>query len=201
MRRDLIASITAVLALTVLLGLGYPLLMTGIAQVAMPVRADGSPIRRDGELVGSRQVAQAFADEDGAPLVGYFQPRPSQTGYAANASSFLNQGPNQQELADLFAERRDAYLELEGAYHDDLDADDVPVDAVTNSGSGIDPHVSIANARIQAARVADERGAELAEVLGLVDEHVDGRALGLFGEPGVNVLELNLSIDEEYPVR
>ena len=217
MRRDLITALIATLAFTLLLGVAYPLAVTGVARLAMHDRASGSILERDGTVVGSRLVAQAFdravldgsgepeRDSDGAvlrePDPHYFQPRPSQTGYAANGSGFLNLGPNQRELADLYAARRDAYLALEGPYDPSLDAGRVPVDAVTNSGSGIDPHVSVANARIQARRVAAERGADLDRVLDLVAEHTTSRAFGIFGERGVNVLELNLDLDEELPVR
>jgi K+-transporting ATPase ATPase C chain len=144
-------------------------------------------------------------DEEGnevrEPNVVYFQPRPSQTGYNAAASGFLNQAPNDQALADLLAERLAAYLELEGEYTDDLDKADVPVDAVANSASGLDPHISIANARIQANRIAETRDADLEDVLELVDDNTTSRAFGIFGQRGVNVLELNLDLDEEYPVR
>lgn len=217
MKRDLIASIVAMLTLTLLLGIAYPLAVTGISQVAFHDKASGSRIERDGKVVGSSLVAQAFdqpvldengeatTDADGVevrePNIVYFQPRPSQTSYNAAASGFLNQGPNQQELADIFSERLDAYLELEGTYNDGLDKSGVPVDAVANSGSGIDPHISIANARIQAARVAKERGVSRKQVLKLVDGQVDGRWLGVFGTPGVNVLELNLELDKEFPQR
>lgn len=217
MKRDLIASIVAMLTLTLLLGIAYPLAVTGISQVAFHDKASGSRIERDGKVVGSSLVAQAFdqpvLDENGEPTtdadgvevrepnIVYFQPRPSQTSYNAAASGFLNQGPNQQELADIFSERLDAYLELEGTYNDGLDKSGVPVDAVANSGSGIDPHISIANARIQAARVAKERGVSRKQVLKLVDGQVDGRWLGVFGTPGVNVLELNLELDKEFPQR
>lgn len=217
MRRDITASLVAMLVFTLLLGVAYPAAMTGIAQLAFHDQADGSRVERDGKVVGSRLLAQAFdrpvLDAAGAPTVdadgnevrepdpAYFQPRPSQTSYDAAASGFLNQGPNQRDLADLIAERRDAYLALEGPTNDGLDAKDIPIDAVTNSGSGLDPHVSIANARIQAARVAKQRGVSRARVMRLVDRHVAGRWLGVFGAPGVNVLELNLDLDEEYPQR
>lgn len=196
MRRDLITSIIAVLSFTLLLGVGYPLVVTAVAQMTMGSKADGSRIERDGTIVGSRLIAQAPPKGD-----AYFVPRPSQTDYAANGSSFRNLGPNSRELADFLEEQRDAYLEREGGHVDDLHAADIPVDAVTNSASGIDPHISIANARIQAHRVADERDISLRTVLRIVDRHTTGRAFGVFGERGVNVLEVNLDLDEEFPVR
>lgn len=194
MRRDLITALIAILAFTLILGVAYPLAVTGIAQLTMSGRADGSQIKRDGKVVGSKLVAQGFDQAE------YFHPRPSQTDYAANATGFLNQGPNQQELADLITERRDAYLKLEQTYDTQLTPSDVPVDAVTNSGSGIDPHISVANARIQAHRIAAERDVDLDKVLALVRQHTTTRAFGLFGERGVNVLELNLDLDEELPL-
>ena len=197
MRRDLIASTIAIAAFILLLGVAYPLAVTGIAQLTMSDQANGSRIERDGEVVGSKLVAQAFSTGD-EPDERYFQPRPSQTDYSANATAFLNEGPNQQALADLYRERLDAYLGLEAGHVDDLTAKDVPIDAVTNSASGIDPHVSVANARIQAHRVAAERDVDLDDVLELVDRNTVGRAFGLFGQPGVNVLELNLDLDSNF---
>jgi K+-transporting ATPase ATPase C chain len=217
MRKDIIGSAVAIVLCTLVLGLAYPLLTTGAAQALFGGKADGSQIARDGEVVGSRLIAQDFSrpvlDRDGRPTVddegepvlapdpAYFQARPSQTGFAGNASGFSNLGPNQQDLLDLTRERIAAYLDLERPYTPDLTIAGIPVDAVTNSGSGVDPHISQANARIQANRVAQERGAEPAEVLALVDEHTDGRFLGVLGEPGVNVLELNLALDKELPSR
>jgi potassium-transporting ATPase KdpC subunit len=192
MRRDLTASITAVIVFTLLLGLAYPLLTTGVAQVLWPGKADGSQVERGGEVVGSRLIGQDF---DGQPR--YFQARPSVTGYNPAGTFFNNLGPNNQELADLFEENLAAYLELEGPYNPGLARRDVPVDAVTTSASGVDPHISEANAGIQARRIAEERGLELERVLQLVEDNTDGRGLGVLGEPGVNVLELNLALDEE----
>lgn len=187
MRRQLLAAIAAFLGLTVLTGVVYPLAVTGLAQVAFPGRADGSLLERDGRQVGSRLIGQQFESPR------YFHPRPSAAGdgYDGMASSASNLGPtNEEYLADV--------QERVAAYRSENDLDDtvtVPADAVTASGSGLDPHISRANARIQAARVAGERGLELAAVLALVDDHTDGRSLGFLGEPGVNVLELNLALD------
>ena len=129
----------------------------------------------------------------------YFQPRPSATGYSANVTYFNNLGPNNAELRDLFAANLAAYLERERPYDPGLMRGDVPADAVQTSASGVDPHISPDNARIQARRVAEVRGITLERVLDLVDESTDGRGLGIFGEPGVNVLDLNLALDEEAP--
>jgi K+-transporting ATPase ATPase C chain len=215
MRRDLIASAVAVVICTIMLGLAYPLFTTGVAQVLFPNKADGSQVKRGGKVVGSKLIAQDFQrpvldangkpkeDADGNPVLApdpaYFQSRPSQTGYAGNASGFANLGPNQQDLLDLTKERIDGYLKLERPYTPGLTVAQIPVDAVTNSASGVDPQISQANARIQANRIARERNAPLARIRSLIDDNTDGRALGLLGEPGVNVLELNLALDKEFP--
>lgn len=186
-----LASAAVVAALfTVVLGLAYPAAMTGIAQVAFPNRADGSLVDRDGRVVGSRLAAQAFTRPE------YFHPRPSAVDYGAAGTSFSNLGPTNPDLAAAVAERADAILALETPYTPGLELGDIPVDAVTTSGSGIDPHISPANARLQAARVAAVRGLDPAVVARLVDDATDGRTIGLLGEPGVDVLELNLSLDE-----
>ena len=192
MRKDLIASALAVLVFTVLFGLVYPLVMTGVSQVAFPGAADGSRIERDGKLVGSSLIGQDFKQDP-----RYFQSRPSATGYDPAGTYFNNLGPNSAHLRDMLAANVRAYLALEGPDNPELQAKDVPVDAVQTSASGVDPHISPENARIQAARVARVRGMALDRVKALVDEHTDGRALGVLGEPGVNVLELNLALDRE----
>lgn len=192
MRKDILASVVGVVLFTVLLGLVYPLAITGISQVAMPGKANGSQIERDGKTVGSELIGQDFAGD-----VRYFQSRPSATGYAANATFFNSLGPNQQDLADQLKAAADAYLALEGPDNPGLKADDIPSDAVTTSASGVDPHISPDNAEIQARRVARERGLSPDRVNDLIDEHTAGRALGFMGEPGVNVLTLNLALDEE----
>jgi K+-transporting ATPase ATPase C chain len=127
----------------------------------------------------------------------YFQSRPSATGYSADVTYFNNLGPNTRELRDQLRARMRAYLFLEKPYVPGLTRADVPVDAVTTSGSGVDPHISDANARIQAHRIAEVRGLPLDRVDELIDENTDGRALGFLGEPGVNVLELNLALEGE----
>jgi K+-transporting ATPase ATPase C chain len=197
MRRDLLRSAIAVLVFTALLGIAYPLVVTGLAQVLFGGRADGSLIHRDGKVVGSSLQAQAFTTGPGGkdPDPKWFQPRPSQTDYSGSATSFSNRGPNQASARFFYRDALNAYLALNRPYDRGLRDRDVPVDAVTTSASGVDPHISVANARIQARRVAAVRHLPLARVLALVDEHTDGRALGLLGEPGVNVLELNLALD------
>jgi potassium-transporting ATPase KdpC subunit len=187
MRRQLVPALVVFLALTLLTGIAYPLAVTGVAQVAFPGRADGSLIERDGRVVGSRLIGQAFAG------VRYFHPRPSAAGqgYDAMASSPSNLGPTNPELIDAVRARTAAYRR-----ENDLGTGvPVPIDAVTASGSGLDPDISAANARLQAPRVARARGVAVSHVLALVEEHTDGRSLGFLGEPGVNVLELNLALD------
>jgi K+-transporting ATPase ATPase C chain len=195
-RRDLIASTIAVVFCTVAFGVVYPLLTTGVAQVLFPNKSDGSQVEQTGKVVGSRLIGQDFRGDR-----RYFQARPSQSDYSPNTTYFLNQGPNQQELLSLTKKRIRAYLRLERPYTAGLTVDRIPVDAVTNSASGVDPHISKANARIQANRVAKVRGAPLDRVDELIDDSTDGRFLGFLGEPGVNVLELNLALDKELPRR
>jgi K+-transporting ATPase ATPase C chain len=185
-------SALAVVVLTLVLGLAYPLVMTGFAQVAFENQADGSLIERNGTVVGSRLAAQAFTKPQ------YFHPRPSATDpeYNAGGTTFANLGPTNPDLAKAVRNRANAILKLERPYNPGLTIGAIPVDAVTTSGSGIDPHISPANARMQTPRVAKERGLSRERVAQLVDEHTQGRFLGIFGEPGVNVLELNLALDE-----
>jgi K+-transporting ATPase ATPase C chain len=216
-RRDIVGSVVAIVVLTIGFGLVYPLVMTGVAQVTFNHQANGSQVRRDGKAVGSSLIGQDFRkpvldangkpklDADGNPVQeadpAWFQSRPSQSGYSANVTFFSNLGPNQKDLADQVEANLDAYLALERPFTPGLTAAQVPVDAVTSSASGVDPHISVANARIQANRIAAVRRAPLDRVLALIGQHTDQRALGVLGEPGVNVLGLNLAVDKEFPLR
>ena len=186
-------SVLAVLVLTFVLGIVYPVVMTGFAQAAFGNKADGSLIERDGNVVGSRLAAQEFTRAE------YFHARPSGTDpvYNAAGTTFANLGPTNPDLAAAIEERADAILELEQEYTPGLEIGDIPVDAVTTSASGIDPHISPAYARLQAPRIAEERNLSTERVEELIEEATDGRSLGFLGEPGVNVLELNLALDEE----
>ena len=191
MLKELRGALVAVLALTLVLGLVYPAVVTGIAQVAFPNRADGSLIEVDGEVVGSKLAAQKFEGEE------YFHPRPSAVDYNAAGTSFSNLGPTNPDLARAIRINAQAILTLESPYNPGLSFEDIPGDAVTTSASGIDPHISPADARLQSARIAAERDLSPERVAELVDEHTDDRSFGLFGDPGVNVLELNLALDQE----
>lgn len=165
----------------------YPLAITAVAQVAFPEQADGSLVERDGRVVGARLIGQTFSG------TGYFHPRPSAAGkgHDAMASSPSNLGPSNPELLAAVRQRIDVYRRENRLGPQER----VPIDAVTASASGLDPHISLANARLQTPRVARTRDLRVREVLALVDEHTDGRALGFLGEAGVNVLELNLALD------
>jgi K+-transporting ATPase ATPase C chain len=176
------------LVFTLLLGIAYPLVITGIAQVGWNDKADGSLIERDGVVVGSKLIGQQFAADE------YFKPRPSAagSGYDGASSSGSSLGPTNEEYLALVAERVAEYREDNGLSEDAS----VPVDAVTASGSGLDPHISVANARLQAPRVAEARGLSVDDVLALVDDHTDGTVLGFIGARGVRVLELNLALDD-----
>jgi potassium-transporting ATPase KdpC subunit len=193
MLRALLASLVAIAVLTVVLGFGYPALMTGVAQVTMSHQANGSLIERGNKVVGSSLAAQAFS------FPGYFHERPSATSPAYNPAftTFSNLGPTNPALAKLVKENAAAILKLEGPYNPGLTIHQIPVDAVVPSGSGIDPEISIAYANLQARRVAAVRHLPLATVQGLIKQHTVGRQLGFLGESGVNVLNLNLALDKE----
>jgi K+-transporting ATPase ATPase C chain len=195
MKRDLRTGLIAILVLTVFLGVVYPLAITGISQVVFPGKADGSLVRTDGRVVGSSLIGQEFKGK------AYFQPRPSATGYSGNVTFFGNAAPNSVQAREEVREYLAAYVALEKPYDHGLSKDQVPVDAVTQSASGVDPEISAANARIQAHRVAAVRGLPLAQVEELISAHTDGRFLGVIGEPGVNVLELDIALDKEAPIK
>jgi K+-transporting ATPase ATPase C chain len=191
MLRDLKSSAIAVVVLTLVFGLAIPALFTGFAQVAFSSQADGSLIKVNGQVVGSRLAAQAFTKPE------YFHERPSATSPAYNAggTTFANLGPTNPDLAKAVKQQARAILKLEYPYNPGLTIHGIPVDAVTTSGSGIDPDISPAYARLQSRRVAAVRHLPLATVQLLIDENTDGRSLGFFGEPGVNVLKLNIALD------
>jgi K+-transporting ATPase ATPase C chain len=194
MRNTFISSALAVIVFTILLGLAYPLALTGASQVLFPHQANGSQITSTGKVVGSSLLAQDFGGKRAAT---YFQPRPSVTGYSPSATYFANQGPNQKSTLVFYREQIAAYLKREGPFNPGLTTAGIPIDAVTDSASGVDPLISKDNAEIQAPRVAHARGIPLARVHGLIDDHTSGRFLGFVGESGVNVTELNLALDSE----
>ncbi|WP_114423370.1 potassium-transporting ATPase subunit KdpC [Nocardioides houyundeii] len=176
------AGLRALLVLTVVLGVGYPLVVWGAGQL-LGDQAAGQPVHRDGEIVGSRLLGQAFQGEE------WFHSRPSANDYDSLASAPSNLGPSSPDLLALIEQRRSAVADMES-----VDGPDVPPDAVTSSASGLDPHISAEYAALQTPRVARATGLSPEEITGLVREHTTGRALGFLGEPGVNVLELNLAV-------
>ena len=217
-RRQLLTAFLVTVVLTLGFGVVYPVVVWSISQAAFKSQANGSLVNRDGKVVGSALIGQLFADKDGNPLKQYFQPRPSAagTGYDPTASSASNLGPSSDRLLapclalpadqshtdgsvacdpNTVPQRAIAYRILNGLPEGAL----VPVDAVTASGSGLDPDISIANARLQVNRVANERGLDVAVVDQLVKKYTDGRQLVVLGEPGVNVVELNLALDATTP--
>ncbi|HLI60181.1 MAG TPA: potassium-transporting ATPase subunit C [Solirubrobacteraceae bacterium] len=212
MRKDIRAAVTSMLALTLLLGILYPLTLTGLAQGVFPGNANGQLVYHQGRLVGSREIGQQFTDvvhtgndamklDDGVPVTApdkrYFQTRPSGTVPADNAAAttFANYGPNDKATEQAITANASAYLSLNRPYDPSLTLSRVPVDAVDTSASGIDPDISPANAAIQAHRVAAVRHLPLGAVMALVRRFTGGRGLGFSGEPSVNVLELNLALD------
>jgi K+-transporting ATPase ATPase C chain len=184
-------AIRAMLALTVVLGVGYPLIVTGIGQATMSWQANGSPVTEGGKTVGSALIGQSFTDADGKPLPQWFQSRPSAAGdgYDGGASSGSNLGPENTDLVASIEERRAAIADFEG-----VDPASVPADALTASASGLDPHISPAYALLQVPRVAAERGLDEGEVRSLVERLTQGPDLGYLGESTVNVLQLNLAV-------
>jgi K+-transporting ATPase ATPase C chain len=176
---------------TVVLGIAYPVAVLGIGQLALPAQANGSIVTVDGQPVGSSLIGQSFTDADGAALPEWFQSRPSAAGYDASASVASNYGPENPSFLEEIEARRDAIAASDG-----VDAGDIPVDALTTSGSGLDPHISPAYANEQVSRIADARGLREADVQSLVDSFTQGRDLGYLGEPTVNVLQLNVALSE-----
>ena len=189
MIRNALRGLGAVVLLAVLTGLLYPLVITGLAQATFGAKAEGSLIRLDGRVVGSSSIGQLWEGEE------WFHGRPSAVDYDASVSSGSNLGPTSQELADLIEDRLQTVLALEGAYSPGLSPADIPVDLLTASASGLDPHITPEAARFQAPRVASVRDLPLDDVLALIEEHTEGRDLGVLGQPRVNVLELNLALE------
>jgi K+-transporting ATPase ATPase C chain len=186
------AAVRMLLAMTVVVGLAYPLAMTGFAQVVFPHKADGSLIKQDGHVVGSSLIGQLFTDKDGKPLPQYFQSRPSAAGdgYDPLASGASNLGPESPDLLKAIEQRRAAASQLDGT-----DPAKVAPDALLASGSGLDPDISPEYAAQQVDRVARVRAISPDTVRRLVATYTHGRSLGFIGEAHVNVLELNLALD------
>jgi K+-transporting ATPase ATPase C chain len=191
MLRDLKSSAIAVVVLTLVFGLAIPALFTGFAQLAFSSQANGSLIKVHSQVVGSRLAAQAFTKPR------YFHERPSATSppYNAGGTTFANLGPTNPDLAKAVRQQAAAILRLERPFNPGLTVHDIPVDAVTTSGSGIDPDISPAYAALQSRRVAAVRKLPLSTVQHLIEENTNGRSWGFFGERGVNVLELNIALD------
>jgi potassium-transporting ATPase KdpC subunit len=212
-KRDVITAVIGIVVFTILLGLVYPLFITGVSQVAFPGDANGQQIHLRGKLVGSKIIGQNFGtpvlEKSGKPKEvksavvteadpRYFQSRPSATeggAYNAAASTFSNKGPNSVRTEEANAENIKSYLELNKPYDPRLTVAKIPVDAINTSGSGLDPEISKANAWIQAYRIAAVRHLSLGTVDRLIAGYTAGRGLGFSGEEGVNVLELNLALD------
>jgi K+-transporting ATPase ATPase C chain len=212
MRKDIITSAIGIVTLTLLCGILYPLVVTGISQVAFPGNANGQKLYVGGKLVGSKIIGQNFGDQvykngkpvmqNGEPVTNpdprYFQGRPSATVPPDNAAAttFSNLGPNNKATEQEIAGNIQTYIQLNGRYYPGgLTAGKIPVDAANSSASGVDPDISIANADIQAHRVSAVRHMPMSEVQQLISKNTAGRGLGFSGEPGVDVLELNLALD------
>lgn len=192
MIRTIVRTIVGAVVLTVAFGLIYPVVMTGFAQLAFKDKANGSLITVNGRVVGSKLAGQEFTKPQ------YFHGRLSATvpAYNAAGTTFSNLGPTSPELRDQVKKQIAAIMKLEGPYSHGLSVGDIPVDAVTTSGSGIDPDITEAYAHLQARRIAAVRGIPLATVDQLISDNTDGRSLGILGEPGVNVVELNIALDQ-----
>ena len=191
LRKQIQPAIVMTLVLCVITGLLYPAVVTGMAEALFPRQANGSLMRVNGRVVGSALIAQPFTRPE------YFHPRPSGagSGYDATASSGTNKGPTDAKLADtLIAQAVDSVVKNDGAAKGSI-----PADMVTSSGSGLDPDISPANARLQVPRVARARGAPEAQIAAILARHIQGRQFGFFGEPRVNVLLLNIAVDSAFP--
>ena len=197
--RQASAGVAMLAIVTVVLGFGYPLAVTGIAQLFFRHQANGSLVYVDGRLEGSALLGQNFNSAKGSPLPQYFQPRPSDagTGYDGADSAASNLGPSNPALIKLVTERAAAYRELNDLPENAV----VPVDAVTASGSGLDPEISPAAAEFQVPRIASERHISESETRQLIAKHTLARQFGFLGEPRVRVLELNLDLDATHPVK
>jgi len=190
MKKNLITAILMTIATTILLGIIYPLVVTGLAQVIFPKQANGQLLQKDGKTIGSSIIGQGFSSP------GYFHPRPSfaGNGYDPTSTNGSQLGPTNQKLIDrVKADVASAQTENPGAR--------VPIDLVTGSGSGLDPHITPAGAEFQLSRVAKARGITVDQVRSMVQKHTEDRQFGFLGEPRVNVLELNLELDERFPLR
>jgi K+-transporting ATPase ATPase C chain len=202
MMKQLRTAVLMTIILTVLTGLAYPLVMTALAQVIFPYQANGSLIERDGKAIGSELIGQSFVDADtNLTLPGYFRGRPSAAFTPSDTDTTLvssgsNYGPTNQALLDRVNAGVASIREENGLAEDAT----IPVDLITASGSGLDPHISPASAELQVARVARQRGMSEDDVRALVAAHTEGRTLGFMGEPRVNVLMLNLALDDVAPL-
>lgn len=188
--RNLVVAVLMTIVTTLVLGVAYPLVVTGLAQVLFRDKANGQLIERGGKVIGSRIIGQSFSSP------GYFRSRPSAagTGYDATSSGGTNLGPTNKKLVDAVT------ASVQAARKENRDAP-IPIDLVTSSASGLDPHISPAAAAFQVPRVARERGMDASDLQRLVDARTAGRQLGFLGEPVVNVLELNLALDEQHPMK
>ena len=204
MVRQHIAALRGLLLFTVICGIIYPLVMWGVAQAAFNNHANGSLVSYNGRVVGSSVLCQEFVTAKGSPLPQYFQPRPSnavnaddKNDYGCNPlfSAASNLGPNNPDLVNLIKQRQKQI-----AAFDHVKISQIPADAVTASASGLDPDISPANAAIQVNRVAAARHTSPAAIRTLVQKYTEGRTFGFLGEPGVNVLLLNIALDQKYPV-
>ncbi len=190
MLQQLAPALRMMVVLTILTGLVYPGLVTGICQLALPAQANGSLVLRDGKVIGSVLISQGFSKPE------YFHSRPSAVNYDASNSGGSNLGPTNQALIDRVKSSLESFRR-ENPDH----AGPIPADLLTTSGSGLDPHISPASALAQAARISKARGVAVSAVQALVRANTEGRGLGLLGEPRVNVLLLNLALDEQFPLK